>query len=111
PKIECATGSVVGVEALLRWDRPSHGLLLPAEFLPGLRRPQYSDVLVPLTEWVVRTACRQAQQWRDAGRAELKVALNMPPSRPHRRKASIAGSTTLGSGRATSEPSHCQWSE
>jgi diguanylate cyclase (GGDEF)-like protein len=70
---------VVGVEALLRWQHPSRGLLLPGEFVPVAEQ---SGLLVPLGRWALHTACRQAAQWkRDSSQLAdpLWVAVNLSP--------------------------------
>jgi diguanylate cyclase (GGDEF)-like protein/PAS domain S-box-containing protein len=74
PKIDLATGRLFGVEALIRWRHPEHGLVPPPRFI-GLA--EESGLIVGIGEWVVRTACRQAQAWRAAGLDALTVSVNV----------------------------------
>jgi diguanylate cyclase (GGDEF)-like protein/PAS domain S-box-containing protein len=74
PKACLHTGEITGVEALLRWERPEHGLVAPAEFVPLL---EDTGLIVPVGEWVLSEACRQADAWRKAGRALVPVAINI----------------------------------
>ena len=73
PEIEVVSGRVHGVEALLRWRHPERGLLLPQDFLAAA---EHSGLIVPIGEWVLREACRQARAWRDAGHP-VTVAVNL----------------------------------
>ena len=73
PEIEVASGRVTAVEALLRWRHPERGLLLPHDFLPAA---EASGLIVPIGEWVLRKACRQARAWQDAGHP-VAVAVNL----------------------------------
>jgi diguanylate cyclase (GGDEF)-like protein len=73
PKVAVAGGRVTGVEALLRWQHPRHGLLGPAEFLPLAER---TGMMGELTRWVVDAALAQARQWQDAG-IEVPIAVNL----------------------------------
>jgi diguanylate cyclase (GGDEF)-like protein len=75
PKICLPDRRVVGVEALVRWQHPTRGLLPPGEFLPVL---ESTGMIGPLTRWVLREAVRQAASWRRAG-MELPVAVNISP--------------------------------
>ncbi len=73
PKIELASGKIFGVEALVRWQHPTHGLLAPASFMPEVER---TDLIVPVTNWVLSAALSQQRAWRDAG-IDLTVAVNV----------------------------------
>jgi diguanylate cyclase (GGDEF)-like protein len=77
PQITVATGAVVGFEALLRWKHPQRGLVPPDEFIPIVEE---TGMIVPIGEWVLETACRQAAQW--AG--DLSVAVNVSPTQLNR---------------------------
>lgn len=74
PQIELRSGRVVAVEALMRWNRPGHGLVMPSQFIPAAEE---SGLIVPMGRWVLREACRQAASWRDAGWAGAVVAVNL----------------------------------
>jgi diguanylate cyclase (GGDEF)-like protein len=74
PKIHLPSGRVLGMEALLRWDHPTLGLLQPAEFIP---LAEESGLIVPVGEWALEEACRQNQEWIAAGFAPLVVAVNL----------------------------------
>jgi diguanylate cyclase (GGDEF)-like protein/PAS domain S-box-containing protein len=74
PKQSLATGQWVGVEALLRWNRPGHGIVAPADFIPVL---EATGMIVPVGAWVIDAACRQARAWRDAGLPALPIAVNV----------------------------------
>ena len=73
PKIAVADGAVTGVEALVRWQHPRHGLLAPAEFLPLAER---TGMMADLTRWVLDSALAQACDWRRQG-LELPIAINL----------------------------------
>jgi diguanylate cyclase (GGDEF)-like protein len=73
PKIELRTGRVIGTEALVRWQHPVHGMILPSRFI-GLA--EQIGFIKPLTLWVTEQALRQCRRWRDAG-LEVTVAVNL----------------------------------
>ena len=68
------TGSIVGSEALLRWQHPDLGLVYPAEFISIAEE---TGLIVPLGEWVIRTACAQNKAWQKAGLPAMAVAVNL----------------------------------
>ena len=74
PKLELKTGNIVGVEALLRWQHPEWGLLYPDRFI-GLA--EETGLIVPIGEWVLRTACLQARAWQDAGLPPITMSVNL----------------------------------
>ncbi|MDY6804094.1 MAG: EAL domain-containing protein [Cyanobacteriota bacterium] len=73
PKINIQTGKVIGVEALVRWEHPERGLISPAEFIP---LAEETGLILPLDEWVLRAACKQADIWKKAG-LHIPVAVNL----------------------------------
>jgi EAL domain-containing protein (putative c-di-GMP-specific phosphodiesterase class I) len=72
PKISSATGRVTGVEALLRWQHPRHGLVPPAEFIP---LAEYTGLIKPMTHWVLEAALCQHAQWRSMG-LDIPISVN-----------------------------------
>jgi diguanylate cyclase (GGDEF)-like protein/PAS domain S-box-containing protein len=74
PQVDAASGTIVAVEALLRWRHPKLGLLAPAEFIPLLEE---TGLILPVGEWVVRSACEQAARWHAAGFASLRMSVNI----------------------------------
>jgi len=74
PKIDVRTGVVTGFEALLRWRHAEFGLLSPADFVPILEE---SDLITPVGEWVLRTACRQIAAWPGRGITPRPIAVNL----------------------------------
>ena len=66
--------TVVGVEALLRWNHPNRGLLQPDDFIPAL---EASGLIVPVGRWVLLEACRQAMAWRQQGRITTGMSVNV----------------------------------
>ncbi|WP_108520147.1 EAL domain-containing protein [Bradyrhizobium algeriense] len=73
PIINAASGEPSGFEALLRWHHPQRGLIMPAEFIP---LAEETGLIVPIGEWVLRTACTEAAKWP----ADLKIAVNLSPA-------------------------------
>lgn len=73
PKVSVATGQVSGVEALVRWNSPEFGLVSPLRFIPLAEETRQ---IIPIGEWVLRTACRQQRLWQQQG-LHLSVAVNL----------------------------------
>jgi EAL domain-containing protein (putative c-di-GMP-specific phosphodiesterase class I) len=73
PKIDLNSGRIVGVEALVRWQHPQRGLVFPDKFIPMAERTQ---IINPLTRWVIQDALRQVRIWRDAG-FDLGLSVNL----------------------------------
>ena len=73
PKVDAHTGQLLGVEALVRWQHPEHGLIPPGDFIPLAER---TGLIGPLTTYVLDAALRQCHQWRQAGH-ELAIAVNV----------------------------------
>lgn len=76
PSRHLGSGRVVAVEALIRWNHPKHGLLLPVDFLS---LAEESGLIVPIGNWVIREACRQLAAWRREGWEDLSVSVNLSP--------------------------------
>ena len=74
PEIDLQTGMIIGAEALVRWQNPDHGLVPPLEFIP---LAEETGAIVPMTEWVIRTACAQAKAWQEEGYSLFRISINM----------------------------------
>ena len=74
PQVNLATGRVVGAEALVRWNDPERGVIEPLSFIPIAEE---SRLILPLGEWVLRAACREARLWQDRGIQNLRMAVNL----------------------------------
>ena len=75
PQFDVASGCIRSVEALIRWKRPRHGNVPPVEFIAVA---EHSGLIVPIGQWVLRTACAAAAQWQRAG-LDLRLAVNLSP--------------------------------
>ncbi len=74
PQLDIRTGRVVAAEALIRWERPDQGMVPPDDFIPLL---EDTGLIVPVGEWVLKTACAQARQWQRAAGVDLRIAVNL----------------------------------
>lgn len=83
PQVCVTHGHIVGMEVLLRWQHPVHGMIQPARFI-GLAEEM--GLIIPIGAWVIREACRQTKAWQLAGFTDLRVAVNLSP-RQFTRKA------------------------
>jgi diguanylate cyclase (GGDEF)-like protein/PAS domain S-box-containing protein len=74
PKVSLRTGEITGVEALVRWRHPEHGVVPAAPFI---RVAEESGLIVPIDRWVLEEACRQARAWQDRGLPAVQMAVNV----------------------------------
>jgi diguanylate cyclase (GGDEF)-like protein/PAS domain S-box-containing protein len=77
PQIDLASGAVIAMEALLRWQSPELGAVPPSRFIP---LAEQTGLIVPIGAWALETACRQARLWHEAGFPSLRLAVNISPS-------------------------------
>src|SRR5204863_391346 len=90
PQISMSTSEVTGMEALLRWTHPELGVVPPSEFIPIA---EASGLIVPIGEWVLRTACQQARKWHEEGLAVPRISVNVAARQfaMHNFAAQVAG--------------------
>lgn len=74
PVIDLRQGRVVGMEALVRWEKPHSGMISPGKFIP---MTEETGLIIPIAEWVLRTACAQNRSWQEAGLPPVKIAVNL----------------------------------
>ena len=74
PQMDIATGAITGLEALLRWQHPELGLIPPDRYI---RVAETSGLIMPIGEWVLRSACSQARKWQDEGLRAVPIAVNV----------------------------------
>uniref|UniRef100_A0A831UEK3 EAL domain-containing protein n=1 Tax=Geobacter metallireducens TaxID=28232 RepID=A0A831UEK3_GEOME len=74
PKVDIVTKNITAMEALIRWEHPVLGLVSPAEFIP---LAEETGLIIPIGEWVLRTACLQNRQWAREGLPSMRVAVNL----------------------------------
>jgi diguanylate cyclase (GGDEF)-like protein len=77
PKTDIATGKTRSVEALLRWQHPTHGIVMPGDFIAIA---EDTGLILPIGAWVIGEACRQARAWQLQGLSFLRVAVNVSPT-------------------------------
>ncbi|WP_229724021.1 putative bifunctional diguanylate cyclase/phosphodiesterase [Oxalicibacterium solurbis] len=76
PKLNLASGEIIGVEALIRWNSPHSGLVSPGAFIP---LAEETGLIIPIGEWVLQTACRRNRAWQDAGYPPVVISVNLSP--------------------------------
>jgi diguanylate cyclase (GGDEF)-like protein len=76
PLVNAQSRSFAGVEALIRWNHPSKGLLTADEFVP---LAEETGLIIPIGRWVARTACEQLSRWRDQGYGSMRLSINLSP--------------------------------
>ncbi|CAI8962863.1 putative bifunctional diguanylate cyclase/phosphodiesterase [Pseudomonas sp. IT-P4] len=74
PKFDAANGRPVGAEALLRWEHPTQGMLLPDKFIEMAEK---TGLIIPIGEWVLNEACRQMREWYVLGYTDWRIAVNL----------------------------------
>lgn len=99
PIVAVADGRVVGAEALIRWRHPARGLIPPDDFIPVA---EDSGMIVPIGEWTLREACREAARWRRAGLPPLSVAVNL--SAVQFSRGDLGGSVAAALGESGLDP-------
>lgn len=99
PQFNLQDGRLVGVEALVRWNKPGVGLVYPGDFIS---LAEQSGIIVPLGKWILETACRQLRAWQQAGFYNIRMAVNL--SAPQFRQFSLAGDIADILGRLGLDP-------
>jgi diguanylate cyclase len=74
PQVDIQTNRIIGAEALVRWFNPELGMVSPADFIP---LAEDTGLIIPIGEWVLRNACKQAKMWHEAGYPQLRIAVNL----------------------------------
>ncbi|PLX81734.1 MAG: hypothetical protein C0617_16110 [Desulfuromonas sp.] len=74
PQIELASGKLIGLETLLRWQHPERGMVSPGDFIP---LAEETGLIVPIGEWVLQAACAQNKAWQDKGYAPVRITVNV----------------------------------
>jgi len=80
PKMHIDSGKWTGVEALLRWNRPGHGFVLPGLFIPAL---EDTGLIVPVGAWAIDMACQQIREWEMSGLGQVSIAVNVSSKQVH----------------------------
>ena len=81
PRVDASSARVVAFEALLRWNDPDRGILVPRQFMHST---EISGLIIPIGQWVIQSACRQARQWHEDGCPDVVVSVNLSPRQFHR---------------------------
>ena len=92
PIVDVESNQIVGLESLVRWNRPDTGLVSPATFIPIAEE---TGLIVPIGDWVLETACRQLRAFHESGHAGLRIAVNLSPKQFRRRDMAQTIADTL----------------
>jgi diguanylate cyclase (GGDEF)-like protein len=76
PQVDFHNGKIKGLEALVRWNHPELGMMSPMQFLPVAEE---TGLITPIGEWVLESACKQVQKWRESGCDDFSIAVNLSP--------------------------------
>jgi len=101
PKVCLRSGRWIGVEALLRWHRPGHGVVSPSQFIPVL---EDTGLIVPVGAWVITAACRQLRGWERAGFGPLPIAVNVSAHQISRKSLLPPPPDPAGRGYSDADP-------
>jgi diguanylate cyclase (GGDEF)-like protein len=77
PQVQLDSGEITGVEALIRWQHPTRGIMLPAQFVPVA---EDCGLIIQIGRWVLREACEQARLWQEAGLPLIRISVNVSPT-------------------------------
>ena len=92
PRINVATGRIVGAEALIRWQHPERGLLQPADFIPLVEQ---AGLVISIGEWAIESVCAQTAKWNKAGLQTVPVAVNLASTHLRERRLPMLVAQTL----------------
>ena len=101
PQVDMRSGEIVGAEAMLRWNRAGNGIVGSGVFL---KRCEENGLIIPLNEWVLREACREARSWHEMGLEGLRVSVNLSPLQFRKRQVRRLVTDVL---RETKLDAHC----
>jgi len=101
PKVDLSTGRIIGAEALARWSNPELGPVSPVEFVPV---SEETGLIVPIGDWILVNACRQAKEWAELGLTDVSVAVNLSVRQFRQGNLAERVKEVL---ELTSLPSHC----
>lgn len=104
PQVDVKTGKVMGLEALLRWNHPTFGMISPGEFIPVAEE---TGLILPIGDWILKTVCKQQKEWRDAGYPLIKIAINL--SLKQFQQHDIVEKTKLIIEETNAEPSYLEF--
>ena len=92
PQVDIATGEIVGAEALLRWQHPEDGMMLPSKYITVAEE---TGLIGAIGDWVLKQTCLQGKQWLDAGFKPINLAVNLSPQQFHHKDIAATVSSTL----------------